>query len=175
MAWCFSTRASVTTVLTMHLYISSFLWVKPKDFSCHFKIYCLLVEIKNNNISMNQKKMFLSSILCLWHDINIWTYKYLFIDNVTMKWKFCHLDKVNITGCTGCHYNTIVITGCTDSCHFDNFQCSQWWKLCQNDHISPSVWFHLNHTNYANVCLKGSFSVEYVTAQNEKIHELTDR
>ena len=37
------------------------------------------------------------------------------------------------------HFDGIFITGCTGSCHFDNFQCSQWWKFCQNDNISVSV------------------------------------
>ena len=27
------------------------------------------------------------------------------------------------------------------SCHFDNFQCSQWWKFRQNDNIFVSVLF----------------------------------
>ena len=37
-----------------------------------------------------------------------------------------------------CHFDKISITACTGSCHCDNFQCSQWWKFCQND-ISISV------------------------------------
>ena len=36
-------------------------------------------------------------------------------------------------------FDEIVITGCTGSCHFDNFQCSQWWKFRQNDDISVSM------------------------------------
>ena len=38
-----------------------------------------------------------------------------------------------------CHFDEILITGCTGSCHFDNFQCSQWWKFHQNEDISVSV------------------------------------
>ena len=38
-----------------------------------------------------------------------------------------------------CHFEGISITGCTGSCHFDNFQCSQWWKVHQNDDIFDSV------------------------------------
>ena len=30
------------------------------------------------------------------------------------------------------HFDAIFITGCTGSCHFDNFQCSQWWKFHRN-------------------------------------------
>ena len=30
----------------------------------------------------------------------------------------------------------IFINGCTESCHFDNFHCRQWWKLNKNDNIS---------------------------------------
>ena len=46
-----------------------------------------------------------------------------------------------------CHFDEILITGCTGSCHFDNFQCSQWWKFHQNEDIFVSVIivaFHLN-------------------------------
>ena len=38
------------------------------------------------------------------------------------------------------HFDEILITGCTGSCHFDNFQCSQWWKFHQNEDISVSVY-----------------------------------
>ena len=38
------------------------------------------------------------------------------------------------------HFDEIFITGCTGSCHFDNFQCSQWWKFHQNEDISVSVY-----------------------------------
>ena len=37
------------------------------------------------------------------------------------------------------HFDKILITGCTGSCHFDNFQCSQWWKFHQNEDI-PFQW-----------------------------------
>ena len=40
------------------------------------------------------------------------------------------------------HFDEILITGCTGSCHFDNFQCSQWWKFHQNEDISVSVIMH---------------------------------
>ena len=30
----------------------------------------------------------------------------------------------------------IFITGCAGSCHFDNFQCSQWWKCHQNKNMT---------------------------------------
>ena len=38
-----------------------------------------------------------------------------------------------------CHFDEILITDCTESCHFDNFRCSQWLKFRQNDDISVSV------------------------------------
>ena len=41
------------------------------------------------------------------------------------------------------HFDGILITGCTGSCHFDNFQCSQWWKFHQNEDISVSVFNRL--------------------------------
>ena len=34
-----------------------------------------------------------------------------------------------------CHFDEIFITGCIASCHFDNLQCSQWWKFRQNDNF----------------------------------------
>ena len=37
------------------------------------------------------------------------------------------------------HFDENFITGCTGSCHFDNFQCSQWWKFHQNDDMCVSV------------------------------------
>ena len=38
------------------------------------------------------------------------------------------------------HFGEIVITGSTWSCQNDNFQCSKWWKIHQNDTISVSMW-----------------------------------
>ena len=37
------------------------------------------------------------------------------------------------------HFDEIFITGYTGSCHFDNFQCSQWWQFHQNEGLSVSV------------------------------------
>ena len=37
------------------------------------------------------------------------------------------------------HFDESFITGCTESCHFDNFRCSQWWRFHQNDDIFVSV------------------------------------
>ena len=51
------------------------------------------------------------------HAVNIMTSCAL-----TLNWKCLHFDEIFITGCTG-------------SCQNDNFQCSQWWKFCQNDYI----------------------------------------
>ena len=39
-----------------------------------------------------------------------------------------------------CHFDEILITDCTESCHFDNFRCSQWWKFRQNDDILFEWW-----------------------------------
>ena len=36
------------------------------------------------------------------------------------------------------------ITGSNGSCHFDDFQCSQWCKYCQNDiSVSVNVWHNI--------------------------------
>ena len=42
------------------------------------------------------------------------------------------------------HFDEIFIAGCTGSCHFDNFQCSQWWTFHQNEDFSVSV----THVSY---------------------------
>ena len=42
------------------------------------------------------------------------------------------------------HFDAILIIGCTESCQNDNFQCNQWQKFHQNDHISISV-IHVMH------------------------------
>ena len=55
--------------------------------------------------------------------------------NVSIWWRHHHHG--NDAKCRR-HLNEIFISGCTWSCHFDNFQCSQWWKFCQNN-ISVSV------------------------------------
>ena len=52
-----------------------------------------------------------------------------------------------------CHnFDEIFITGCTGSCHFDNFQCSQWWKFCQNDNIFIVVLFRQHQLPLAIFC-----------------------
>ena len=38
------------------------------------------------------------------------------------------------------HFDESFITGCTESCHFDNFRCSQWWRFHQNEDIFVSVY-----------------------------------
>ena len=40
-----------------------------------------------------------------------------------------------------CQFDEIFITGCTGSCHFDNFQCNQWWKFRQNEDNLVSVYW----------------------------------
>ena len=40
-----------------------------------------------------------------------------------------------------CYFDEIFLSGCTGSCHFDNFQCSQWWRFHQNDNIFVTVVF----------------------------------
>ena len=75
---------------------------------------------------------------------------------VALNWK-CHCDEILVTGYTGCyinapsqqkfrhwlhlalskcHFDDIFFTGCTESCHFDNFRCSQWRNFPQNNDIS---------------------------------------
>ena len=63
------------------------------------------------------------------------------------------------------HFDEIFITGCTGSCHFDNFQCSQWWKFHQNEDISVSVFQteHLViHTSFRTIMDLRIFKVNHV-------------
>ena len=58
------------------------------------------------------------------------------------------------------HFDEIFIIGCTESCHFDNFRCGQWWRFRQNEDISVSVSVMvLNNLSHAEwnifVILKG--------------------
>ena len=45
------------------------------------------------------------------------------------------------------HFDESFITGCTESCHFDNFRCSQWWRFHQNEDIFVSVMMCAYHDN----------------------------
>ena len=56
-----------------------------------------------------------------------------------IRWKYIVI-KINTSLKRKCHhFDEIFVTGCTESCHFDNFRCSQWWKFHQNDDIFVSV------------------------------------
>ena len=63
-----------------------------------------------------------------------------------------------------CHFDEIFITDCTGSCHFDNFQCSQWWKFCQNEDISVSV----PNGCCPSMCLSVCMSVQIDNIATEK-------
>ena len=72
----------------------------------------------------------------------------------TTKRKYLHFDDIDglmqerrksianaLELCLSCTNPSILfITCCTESCHFDNFQCSHWWNFHQNDNISVSVY-----------------------------------
>ena len=91
-------------------------------------------------ISRSQKKMF--RLIHCDHDVK-----------KVFRRKKCTLQKTytSVKYCIPCvmsthslkrkcrHCDEILITGCTGSCHFDNFQYSQWWKFHQNEDILFSV------------------------------------
>ena len=54
-------------------------------------------------------------------------------------WRHRNENVVDYIFITGSYHCYIFITGCTWRCQNDNFECSQWWKCCQNDEISVSV------------------------------------
>ena len=58
-----------------------------------------------------------------------------------------------------CHFDEIFITGCTESCHFDNFRCSQWWRFHQNDDIFVSV--AMTSSNGNIFCVTGPLCGEF--------------
>ena len=59
------------------------------------------------------------------------------------------------------HFDEILITGCTGSCHFDNFQCSQWWKFHQNEDISVSVHYHDGVIKWKHLRVTGPFKSQW--------------
>ena len=67
-----------------------------------------------------------------YHNMPVWC------QAITLKWKGHHFDEIFITGCTG-------------SCHFDNFQYSQWWKFHQNEDISTEVYLNQSWKQHGNV------------------------
>ena len=46
-----------------------------------------------------------------------------------------------------CHFDEIFIIDRTESCQFDNFRCSQWWKCRPNDDISVLVDYTMFETS----------------------------
>ena len=83
------------------------------------------------------------------------------------------------------HFDEILITGCTGSCHFDNFQCSQWWKFHQNEDISVSVNFRVTgplceeFTSHRWIPsqrpVNGSFDIFFDLRQNTRLSKQSRR
>ena len=48
------------------------------------------------------------------------------------------------------HFDEIYVTGCTESCHFDNFQCSQWWKFHQMNAMSHQMPCDISRLQWCN-------------------------
>ena len=71
----------------------------------------------------------------LWHQSNDGIDKLCFLRNIYNRYRIKSLPLKQ--KCR--HFDEIFITGCTGSCHFDNFQCSQWWTFHQNEDFSVSV------------------------------------
>ena len=88
-------------------------------------------------------------MLCIFNVFNVFT-------EPTLKRKCCHFDE-------------ILITDCTESCHFDNFRCSQWLKFRQNDDISVSVYFNLPNAEVL-LCLQWQPSPADTRLNNNVIH-----
>ena len=71
------------------------------------------------------------------------------------------------------HFDEIFITGCTGSCHFDNFQCSQWWKFHQNEDISVSVnQFHFTLHNWYNYLSMPGLKLNHVSKRSPDIYRI---
>ena len=76
--------------------------------------------------------------------LSVWQTLITFYGSLLLRW--CHLLTTGYLSVDSqeskCpHFDWIFIIGCTGSCHFDNFQCSQWWKFNQNDNFQCSQWW----------------------------------
>ena len=71
-----------------------------------------------------------------------------------------------------CHFDEIFITGCTGSCHFDNFQCSQWWKCHENEYISVSVKM-VGQFLYSLICISTWFDTCFLVKMQYLCHAIS--
>ena len=116
----------------------------------------LIMGYESHNISYSPQYF----VLILWSYFRIIVQFIIVLINTTALKRKCH------------NFDEIFIIGCTGSCHFDNFQCSQWWKFHQNYDISVSVsdiqisWSPLCHcchsvgefvSTYSHSCLHRNF------------------
>ena len=68
------------------------------------------------------------------------------------------------------HFDETFITGCTGSCHFDNFQCSQWWTFHQNEDSSVSVC--MTEPNRGDSCLRTTTNTKRMPGLMLMNHEI---
>ena len=69
-----------------------------------------------------------------------------------------------------CHHFEIFITACTGSCHFDNFQCSQWKKIHQNDDIFTSVFpQNSNMHDFSTLHIKPALAISSPTLASDVV------
>ena len=64
-----------------------------------------------------------------------------------------------------CHFDEISFASCIESCHFDNFQCSQWRKCHQNNEIVVSVLLPPTRSPLASRSVAGSRSFVLTSPQ----------
>ena len=81
---------------------------------------------------------------------------------------FCELYAPNaVTLVLKCHhFDEIFIVGYSESCHFDNIRCSQWWKFRPNGNISTSVNTKHFYSNFMLVYHFGLGNIEADCAVN---------
>ena len=117
----------IAFIYAWHIYFIFHIWYLW--FPCD---HLFIIDEKSlGDISANTKE----DIYCLLYAIQpIET-----VDGFHWNENFLILMKFFFTSCTEncqmkrkcCHFHEIFITGFTESYHFDNFWCSQWWKFNQ--------------------------------------------
>ena len=71
---------------------------------------------------------------------NFWNFPWLVWTRFKVRWLILGNVRKSHSLKRKCHhFDESFITGCTESCHFDNFRCSQWWRFHQNEDIFVSV------------------------------------
>ena len=110
------------------------LWMCPANERCHYSVTPYLTcwaHTQNDPYTETEMSSFWRNFRHWLHwKLSFWQLSVQPVMKISSKW--WHFRKCH-------HFDEIFVTGCTESCHFDNFRCSQWWKFHQNDDIFGNV------------------------------------